>query len=300
MKKRNLFIMLVITCCIGMIPILSKEEKSLSSDLIIVQNEKSLQFPTKIKLSPSNEEIDIEQYVMGVVAGEMPASFHLEALKAQAIAARTYAIYQSESMTKPIKISTAHQVYFPVNNLEITYQNKIKQAVEETKYQILTYQDEVISAMFHASSNGKTESAENYGGFEIPYLTSVQSPEQKTKEFSFTLTELNKLLKSNLTTDELQKVQLTKNNTGRIATIKIGEQTWTGREFRDALSLASTDFQLSIQNNLITFVTVGYGHGVGMSQEGANLLANSGYSFKEILQHYYQNTEIIEFIPEDQ
>lgn len=258
------------------------------------QNPKSfiLSIPSKITLSASNEQIPLDDYVMGVVAAEMPASFHMEALKAQAVAARTYAIHQTKSLTLPIQTSTIHQVYFPVNNLTKEYEEKVRAAVEATKNEVVTYQNQIISAMFHAASNGQTESALNFSGTDYPYLQSVTSLETKEQEMTFTLIQVNHLLQSTLTLADITNAKITKNETGRVKSIQIGSKTWTGREFREHLQLPSTDFTISVNNNSIIIKTKGYGHGVGMSQVGAHQLAEGGYSYKEILAHYYQNTKI--------
>ena len=252
----------------------------------------TLTIPSKITLSASNEQIPLDEYVMGVVAGEMPASFHEEALKAQAVAARTYAIHQTSNLTLPIQTTTVHQVYFPVNNLTPEYEAKIKAAVEATKGEVITYDNAIISAMFHAASNGQTESALNFSGTDYPYLQSVTSTETKEQEMAFTLIQINHLLQSNFTLADITNAKITRNETNRVKSIQIGSKTWTGREFREHLQLPSTDFTIVVNNNEITLKMKGYGHGVGMSQVGAHQLAEGGYSYKEILAHYYKNTKI--------
>lgn len=154
--------------------------------------------PLFIKMN--NTTVPIEDYLIGVIAGEMPASFHMEALKAQAIASRTYVLRQTDYGKKPILTTTAHQVY---NDQELREEKwkttfaeneeKITDAVKQTANQILTYNDELITAMFHASSFQYTESAENYSGNPIPYLTATTSPEQLNQEQTmYTFAELNK------------------------------------------------------------------------------------------------------------
>jgi stage II sporulation protein D len=276
----------------------TKQQARTSSE----QNSKSfnLTIPTKITLSASNEQIPLDDYVMGVVAAEMPASFHPEALKAQAVAARTYAIHQTNKLVQPIQTSTIHQVYFPVNNLSPEYEEKIKAAVEATKNEVVTYDNQIISAMFHAASNGQTESALNFSGNDYPYLQSVKSLETKEQEMTFTLIQINHLLRTKFTLSDITNAKITKNETERVKTIQIGSETWTGREFREHLQLPSTDFTISVNNNAIIIKTKGYGHGVGMSQVGAHQLAEGGYSYKEILAHYYKNTKVnkIKYIDE--
>ncbi len=247
----------------------------------------------QIPIANSETTIPLEDYIIGVINGEMPASFHLEALKAQAIAARTYAIYQTNYGQKPIQTTTAHQVYS--TDIDPAYKDKLEQAVLETANQILTYNGQPISAMFHAASNGQTESAENYSGSQVAYLQSVPSPEQYVDTKTFTLAEMNQLLQTNFTLQHIQNARITKNSTKRVSAIQIHNKSFTGREFREKLSLKSTDFSLSVSaDEQIHITTHGYGHGVGMSQYGANERAHQQEKASDILAHYYPSTKIEE------
>ena len=295
--KNQLYVYIGLTVlALLILPLLlhDKEPTKQQSQATNEQNPKSfnLTIPSKITLSASNEQIPLDDYVMGVVAAEMPASFHPEALKAQAVAARTYAIHQTNNLTSPIQTSTIHQVYFPVNKLTPEYEQKIKAAVEATKNEVITYDNKIISAMFHAASNGQTESALNFSGTDYPYLQSVTSLETKEQEMTFTLIQMNHLLQSKLTLNDIKNAKITRNETERVKSIQIGSKTWTGREFREQLQLPSTDFTISVNNDAIILKMKGYGHGVGMSQVGANYLAEGGYSYKEILAHYYKDTKL--------
>ena len=243
-----------------------------------------------ITLAGSNEKIELEQYLMGVLAGEMPASFHIEALKAQAVAARTYAIHQTNYGATPTQQTTAHQVYKEAINPK--YEDKLKEAVSATKHRILTYNNQPITAMFHAASNGRTESAQNFSGAQIAYLTTVSTPEEYVEVQTFTLAKFNEQLKTTYTLTQIAQAQIMRNDTNRVERITIGQNTWTGREFRDLLQLKSTDFTINV-NNEIEIQTKGYGHGVGMSQYGANELASNGRSAQQILAHYYPDTTLI-------
>ncbi|WP_332650652.1 stage II sporulation protein D [Lysinibacillus sp. 54212] len=252
-----------------------------------------------ITLSPTNTQIPLEEYIIGVVSGEMPANFHPEALKAQAIAARTYAIYQTNYGEKPILQTTTHQVFQSKEKRQQKWlatfaenEEKITQAVQATANEILTYNKEPITAMFHASSNGRTESAQNFSGNDVPYLQSTTSPEQQASVDEFTLKQLNTKLGTNFTLPQIQAVKMTHNNTKRVETITIAEKEWTGRDFREALGLRSTDFTIELKEGKIQFHTKGYGHGVGMSQHGANELAKKGEEVYDILSHYYSGTDI--------
>ena len=242
-----------------------------------------------ITFAESNETMPLEQYLVGVLAGEMPASFELEALKAQAIAARTYAIHQTNYGVSPIKQTTAHQVY--KEELNPKYEKKLKKAVKETKNQILTYNGQPITAMFHAASNGLTESSENFSGTPIDYLVAVTSPEEHTDVETFTLAQVNQALQGSFTLAQIGQAAITRNTTNRVETITIGKRSWNGREFRELLGLKSADFTITV-DTAIHIQTKGYGHGVGMSQYGAEALAAEGKSAEEIVQHYYPNTKL--------
>lgn len=251
-------------------------------------------------IKANNTDVPVEDYLIGVIAGEMPASFHMEALKAQAIASRTYVLKQTDYGKKPILTTTAHQVYNDQQLREEKWkttfaenEEKIREAVKQTANQILTYNDELITAMFHASSYQYTESAENYSGNPIPYLTATTSPEQLNQEqTTYTFAEVNKKLKQNFSKFQLQNAKLQRNDTNRIEQITINKKTWSGREMRTLLNLRSTNFTWEPTAAGITIKTYGYGHGVGMSQYGANAMAQGGITAENILSHYYPSTTL--------
>ena len=280
MKKYMMLILLIVL--LFMIPLRYKNNESKPAA-------KEEECEIFITLARSNEQIELEQYLMGVLAGEMPASFHIEALKAQAVAARTYAIHQTNYGANPIQQTTAHQVY--KEEINPKYEEKLKEAVSATKHQILTYNDRPITAMFHAASNGRTESAQNFSGSQIAYLTTVSTPEEYIETKTFTLAEFNEQLKAAYSLAQVAQAQIMRNDTNRVEGITIGAKTWTGREFRELLQLKSTDFIINV-NSEIEIQTKGYGHGVGMSQYGANELASNGRLAQEILAHYYPGTTL--------
>jgi stage II sporulation protein D len=253
-----------------------------------------------ILITVNGQQMPLDDYLIGVLAGEMPVSFHEEALKAQAIAARTYALKQTSYGEKAIQATTAHQVFQATEQRQekwkeafITNENKLAQAVHETENQIITYNGELITAMFHSSSLNTTESAKNFSGSPIPYLQSVSSPEQRpNEEMRFTFKQLNSLLKQNFSANSYKNIKLVKNDTDRVAQVQINDSQWTGREFREMLQLKSTDFNVKWSASGLTITTYGYGHGIGMSQHGANTLAKNGQTAEQILAHYYPNTTI--------
>ncbi len=255
--------------------------------------------PVLIRVEGHAEPLPIEEYIKGVVSAEMPATFNLEALKAQAIAARTFALKTTNFGATSIKPTTSHQAF--ISEKERIPPANIAQAITETASQVLTYDNELITAMFFSTSNGKTESAEGYSGNKIPYLVTTDSIGDFTSpKFSqtktFTLKEWNEAFGFIWTADHFNKLTLKANESQRIQQVTTAKHEWTGREIRDILGLPSTDFNINASNpNLITVSTKGYGHGVGMSQYGANAMAQEGRKAEDILGHYYPKTKIKNF-----
>ena len=248
------------------------------------------------------EKIELEEYLVGVVAAEMPASFNIEALKTQAILARTYAL---KKMSKGEKLTdtVSTQAYIDKNEMQKKwsndynkYYNKIVSAVNSTKGQVVKYNGNYIEALYHSTSNGKTESAKEVWGQDIPYLKSVDSSwDKKTSAYlKIENKEFNTLMKIlGLDIDKNTNIEiLSKDESGRVSKIKVEDKIYTGVEFRTLLGLRSTDFDITITENGLEIITRGYGHGVGMSQYGANEMAKLGYNYKDIINHYYQNVKI--------
>ncbi|OXM15083.1 stage II sporulation protein D [Paenibacillus herberti] len=261
------------------------------------------------------EKVPMELYVRGVIAGEMPVSFEPEALKAQAIAARTYLVKRLASGDRsgmPVKNAdvtdtTAHQVYVPLDKLLDRWSGKDREAnlaklnaaVQETRGQIITYEGKPIEALFFSTSNGYTENSEDYWGANLPYLRSVASPWDKkiSPEFKETTTMslaafYKKLGISGKTAPRSLRV-LDTTDGRRIREMTAGSKVFTGRQMREKLGLASTQFTWKIAGKEIEITTYGYGHGVGMSQWGADGMAQSGSTAYQILSHYYTGTEVI-------
>lgn len=263
----------------------------------------------KVKRENKNkiEEIPLEEYIVGVVSAEMPVSFELEALKAQAVAARTYALKRMiDNKNKEYHIvdTVANQVYYDDKELREKWSdaynekiNKIKKAVIDTKGEYLVYDNEIIDAFFFSTSVGKTENSEEVFIEKLPYLRSVESrwDEEVSPVFNdqeiFTLKEFYNLLGLNYN-NNLKIEVLKTTSTGRIKKIKINDKVLTGSDVYSKLGLRSTFFEIIKNNNIVTVKTKGFGHGVGMSQYGANGMAKKGYTYKNILKHYYQGIEI--------
>ena len=259
----------------------------------------------KVKNEATGEikEIPFEKYIIGVVAGEMPASYELEALKAQAVAARSYALYHMNGKEYDVTNTTSSQVYLEENELKEKWKKdyeknskKIETAIAQTNGEYLTYNGEKVDAMFFAVSTGKTENSEEVFISKLPYLRSVSSTwDEKSPVFTDSVTmSIDDFYKNlNFPYDDNLKIEIIeKTSTGRIKKLKINEQEINGREFQTKLKLRSNYFEIIKTDNKITINTKGYGHGVGMSQFGANEMAKEGNDYKKILKHYYQGTEI--------
>lgn len=254
------------------------------------------------------DNIPLEEYIVGVVAGEMPVTFNIEALKAQSVAARNYAIKKvlaNKNKEYDLIDTTANQVYLDIEHLKNSWKNKyieninkIRKAVSDTKSQYLVYDDKIIDLFYFSTSNGKTEDVQNvFKTNEIPYLKSVESPwdEKESQAFNsekkFELNELYKQLGLEYN-DNLEIKDIKKSNSNRVLEITINGKVFTGREIYQTLKIRSTDFTIENNNNTVTFKTKGFGHGVGMSQYGANGMAKEGYNYEQILTHYYQGTTL--------
>ena len=251
-------------------------------------------------------KVPFEDYIVGVLAGEMPIDFELEAFKAQAVAARSYAMRQMASNKDKdydVVNTVMNQVYLTDDYLKsvwkdeyITKINKIKTAVLETYNEYLDYNGTVAEAMFFSTSVGYTENSEEIFTNEVPYLRSVSStwdeisPVYEVK-YSFSLSDFYKKLNLEFS-DKVTLEILSKTSTGRIKQIKINGVIFQGNGVMNLLNLKSNHFTIVQNNDKVNIVTKGYGHGVGMSQYGAQAMALNGYNYKEILAHYYQGTTI--------
>jgi len=246
--------------------------------------------------------LSMTDYLIGVVAAEMPASFPMEALKAQAVVARTYALKKIASGGK-LTDDVSTQVYRDSSYLRSIwkddydfYYHKIKSAVQSTDKMTVKYQGSYIEAIYHSTSNGKTEDAVHVWGNDVPYLKSVDSTWDqsattylKTEEQDLsTVFEILGIVFQEPISIEV----LSRNASGRISNIRVGTWNYTGVEFRNLLGLRSSDFDLDIRDGKLIVTTRGYGHGVGMSQYGAKGMAEAGYSYQQILSHYYPGTTL--------
>jgi len=296
---------LLLTCLIIFIPyiIITIFVKDDEIKLIYQSN-----MNVRVKRVETNEiiEVPFEDYIIGVLAGEMPVDFELEALKAQAVAARSYVMKQmayNKDKDYDVVDTVMNQVYLDEEYLKSVWKedyttkiNKIKTAVLETYNEYLEYDGEVVEAMFFSTSVGKTENSEEVFTSAKPYLRSVDSSWDEISpayevNYSFTLNEFyNKLNLKYNETISLEVIETT--STGRIKQIKINGVSFKGGTVVTNLNLKSNHFTIIQDGNTVKITTKGYGHGVGMSQYGAQAMALKGYTYEEILSHYYQGTKI--------
>jgi stage II sporulation protein D len=255
-----------------------------------------------VRRNGSVVKIELEEYVIGVVGAEMPASFSVEALKAQAVIARTYAL-KANSRGTILSDNESSQSYKSNDQLKSlwggsynTYYNKIKGAVDSTKGMYLTYNGSYIEAVYHSTSNGQTEDSSNVWGNSFPYLVSVDSPYDSSnpsflKSVSFSFSEISKRL-GVIVTSDTEFIINGRTSGNRVSSISVGEVSFTGIDFRSKLGLRSADFDIEKNDESVVITTRGYGHGVGMSQYGANGMAKAGSSYRDILFHYYPGVSL--------
>ncbi len=325
---RNFFILgLFFTAFLYALPILldapgDETAASASQDALRVHAESTapVQHSTDsitVQIDGKAQQMDLEDYVAGVVAAEISPNFPAEALKAQAVAARTYAVYK-QSNSRPAAHPDAdvcddykHCAAYTDLTVQAadwgrqakTYENAILQAVHATSGELILYEDKPIIAVFCAASGAKTEAAADVWGSAIPYLVNVDSPggdacPKYKGDVTFSLTDFRtkiaKLLPSANLTGAPQDwfKSSVRSPAGGIQTVKLGGVQVTGADLRQALGLNSTNFTLRFSDDSITFQTTGYGHGVGLSQYGAKYMADHGKTYKEILEHYYPGTVV--------
>lgn len=246
--------------------------------------------------------LELEDYVTGVVGAEMPALFNSEALKAQAVIARTYAL-KANSMGRTLSDNESTQSYKDNGELAgiwgsnySSYYSKIKDAVNSTKGIYLTYNGNYIEAVYHSTSNGRTEDSSNVWGNSYPYLVSVDSVyDNSNPSFSisksFSYSDISSKLGINVSSNTEFNI-LGYTSGGRVSSISVDGHEFSGVSFRSMLGLRSADFDIVKNDEGVVITTRGYGHGVGMSQYGANGMGKAGYSYSDILLHYYPGVSI--------
>ena len=254
-------------------------------------------------INNEKKKVPLEEYLINVVGAEVPALFDMEALKSQAVASRTFALYEENTRGY---VTTSDQAYNTLEELQnkwqenyYTYLEKIKNAVNMTKNQVMTYDNQLIKSYFYAMSNGYTTTSLSVFNEDLPYLNTIMPTMDNETTAKFIVTK--KVSKRefcttlNIDCTELNINKITTDYSNRIETLSINKITYTGIEIRKKFNLRSTDFTIAIENDDVIFTTKGYGHGVGMSQYGANAMAKNGSTYEDILKYYYQGVTIEEY-----
>ncbi len=292
--------------------VLSKEDIPATADVQLSEVANLLPKSGEITLyrtaSGETDTVNFEEYIAGIVGQEMTEKHHKEALKAQAVATRSYILskisaYQAKAPENHHGAMLCDDFYHCRSWEPLNGQEKIRQAVEETKGEYLSYEGEVAKAYFHKISNGKTENIEDVWGVSIPYLRSVESKEDeradgyKSRVFypKAAFFSVIRGLRPNIELPEsLENTEFTGKyyQGGSLESITIFGEKFTGKELEEAFRLRSRAFTLSFEDEQAVFDVKGYGHGVGMSQFGAKKMAEAGKNYQEILLHYYQGVTL--------
>lgn len=298
---------ILVTILILLLPLLLNKtfDKKQSKIVELIHNKKTI----RVLKTKTNEieEIPFEEYIVGVLAGEMPLYFKEEALKAQAVASRSYALKRIEynkNKNYDVVDNTNNQVYLDNEYLKkawgnnyTTNINKIRKIVNETSCEYLDYNGAVVDAFFFSTSTGKTENGLEVFNVNLPYLQSVSSTwDEKVSPvfydyYTFNINDFYQKL--NMPYNENLKIQVVNSTSaGRIKTIKINNVNFTGEKISSIFNLRSTSFTIKKEDSQVKITTNGFGHGVGMSQYGAEGMAIEGYKYDEILKHYYSGVKI--------
>lgn len=285
--------------------------KNNTNNLLTIEKEETIEQSTKenpiivaVNYQNDTKNLYLEDYVFGVVSCEMPASFEFEALKAMAVASRTFALYKLESNKDYILSSTtSDQCYSSNDKLKSRWKdkydenyNKIKKAVDETRGKYITYNDKAIYAAYFSISNGYTENSEDVFVKKLSYLKSVSSSwdeKYSYKSYNKEIKIVDFLNKLGINDNKIKDIKIERGPHGRVDTITINNHKYKGTKFRTLLSLRSTDFEIKETKDKVIIHTKGYGHGVGMSQYGANGMALEGYNYIDIINHYYTGVKIM-------
>ena len=289
--------------------LLTPQEETIFETTVSAQTE-PLEDTRILVLSEESQTIEMElcDYLTGVVLAEMPVSFEDEALKAQSVVARTYIIRASKGASKHDSAavcmdSACCQGYLAPDTFLIKGGNerdvqRIRELIAETAGEVLTYEGELIEATYFSCSGGVTEDAVAVWGADVPYLQSVESPgEEQAAHYTDTVTFSAEEFASRLGISLTGRPSgwfsnITYTEGGGVASIKIGTESFSGTQLRRLLGLRSTAFEIATEDDSISVTTRGYGHRVGMSQYGANAMAASGSAYGEILTYYYQGTQL--------
>ena len=257
-----------------------------------------------VSVEGTERRMALSDYLCGVLMGEMPGSFPLEALKAQAVAARTYTLQRLEAGGALSDDPAECQAFCDPDQAGTKYgeqadavMEKLRRAVEETDGQVMIYDGTLITATYFSCSGGRTESAQAVWGSSVPYLLSVDSPGEEGADSFESRIELSRAeLMERLEIPDTEIREITYTEGGGVETMTIGGRSFSGVELRQRLGLRSTNFQIDISGDTVTVDVKGFGHRVGMSQYGAKAMAERGQSYREILAWYYTGAELTEAV----
>lgn len=313
--QKMFFTALVFSVLLITLPLLSVKT---ASDSVAVQTVAKLQgnsendkntdsFKVLLQDGKTVEELSAEDYIFGVVAAEMPALYETEALKAQAVAAYTFACRRkAQNKGKKYDItadSTVDQSYISLEGAKLKwgensaeYEEKIRSAIKSVAGKMVYYKGDIALTLYHAISSGKTENAKDIWGGNYKYLCSADSLCDKLSPnylscASFSFDEIKNLLGDNFDFSK-GNIKYDRTDVGTVKTLTVGTEEISGEEVRGKLSLRSANFTVKTEENTVVFEVKGYGHGVGMSQYGADYMAKQGADYVEILKHYYKGVAV--------
>ena len=291
----------------------------LSSNKKAYNSLEAMNFNIYYEKNGAKEKLDFDQYLIGVVAANMPAGYHLEALKAQAVLSRTYALYnvallsEENSHKSDYTTSELGLSYIDPEEMEqywgsdhyIMYFTKLENSVFATKEEVLTYKDDLILPVFFGTGTGYTRNSREAWGVDIPYLVSVSSKQDVTSIHYLRITEYDVRVLVGLLRQVYPSIDISektffqdiiisnRDSVGYVTEIDLGNLTVSGEEFAKVLGLNSNHFYIEDYEGKARIICTGVGHGVGLSQYGSNAMAEDGYTYDKILTHYYTGAKII-------
>ena len=315
--KKIIMKAIIVCCLVLLLPFIFTLLLSNTSNPIYSME--AMDFHVYYEKGTSRQSLDLDHYLIGVVAANMPAGYQMEALKAQAVIARTYALYNISLLKrdnpgkKDFTTSELGLAYISLEEMKqywgsedyLTYFTKLENSVHGTKDEVLIYDNELILPLFFDTGSGYTRNASEAWGVEVPYLVSVQSKQDVTsinylKIMELQVSELIETLQKqypDITLSEdsfFQEVKVSeRDSTGYVTKIDLGSLTVSGEEFAKVLGLNSNHFYLEDYSGKARIICTGVGHGIGLSQYGANAMAGEGYAYKDILTHYYTGVKLI-------
>ncbi|TAH73862.1 MAG: stage II sporulation protein D [Anaerolineaceae bacterium] len=278
----------------------------------------TMDFHVYYEKSGVKQKLDFDSYLIGVIAANMPAGYHIEALKAQAVISRTYALYNISLLSeenptkKEFTTSELGLSYIGLDEMEqywgsdnyVNHFTKLENCVYGTKDEVLIYEDDLILPVFFGTGTGHTRNAKEAWGVDIPYLISVSSKQDVTSIHYLRITEYNPSILIGLLKQVYPSINVTeesffndisvteRDSAGYVIKVNINDMSISGEEFAMILGLNSNHFYIEDYEGKARIICTGVGHGVGLSQYGAGAMAEDGYSYKEILTHYYTGVQL--------